>query len=54
MEDERGFRAGIAACLPIDSMPLADIEHAGVIGFDVGMTCGHDSAYPTAALGSRF
>ena len=27
--------------LPVDSMPVADIEHAGVIGFDVGMKCGH-------------
>ena len=35
MQEHRGLAVGIAAQLPIDAVPVADIEHAVIVGFDL-------------------
>lgn len=37
MEEDGRFRAGRAAAFIIEDMPVADIERAGLIGFDFGI-----------------
>ena len=37
MEDDRGLAARVAADLPIDEVPVADVEHAVVVRLDFGV-----------------
>ena len=34
MKDQRGLPDRIAAHLPVDAMPVPNIEHASIMGFD--------------------
>ena len=41
MEDERGLASGIAARLPIDLVPVTDIEHAMIVWFYIWVQFAH-------------
>jgi hypothetical protein len=35
MQEDYGLAVGIARKLPVEAMPVADVKHAGLIGFDL-------------------
>ena len=41
MEDDSGFAVRIAAGLPVHKVPVADIEHAVVVWFDLWVKLSH-------------
>src|SRR6185312_7104190 len=43
MENEGGLADRISTCLPIDPMPPADIEHAGIMRFNLRVKASHDA-----------
>jgi hypothetical protein len=53
VEHHRGLAGWISARFPIDLVPITNIEHSVIVGFNIWIKAGHDHALWISAAGMR-
>ena len=52
VEHHRRLALGVAAHLPVDELAVADLQHALIVGLDLGVAPRHDNPLPPATPGT--